>query len=54
MSSKLKAQQQTDSAQGGEGTNSFHGKSYDAMLTDELDSGQSQEPNRIKSEEGTK
>ena len=52
--SDLKARQMTDSAQGGEGTNSLHNKSWDAMLTDEFDSGQSQEPAKEGSTEGTK
>ncbi len=30
----LKERQTTDSKQGGEGTNSFDGKGYDAMLKD--------------------
>ena len=29
--SDIKTRQSTDSKQGGEGTNSFHNKSYDAM-----------------------
>lgn len=32
--SDLKTRQQTDSKQGGEGTNSLHNKGYDAMLKD--------------------
>ena len=32
MPTKVPANQNPDSRQGGEGTNSFHGKSYDALL----------------------
>lgn len=51
--SDIKTRQQTDSAQGGEGTNSFNGKSYDFLSTN-FDSGQSQEPAKEGSTEGTK
>ena len=52
--SNIKERQLTDSKQGGEGTNSFHNKSYDFLSTSEFKTGQSQEPNRIGSKEGTK
>ena len=49
----MKSRQWTDSKQGGEGTNSFNGKSYDFLSTN-FASGQSQEPAKEGSKEGTK
>ena len=51
--SDMKSRQQTDSKQGGEGTTSFNGKSYE-FLSATFDSGQSQEPAKEGSKEGTK
>lgn len=55
----LKERQQTDSKQGGEGTTSFHGKSYDPMLKSinegrGVDAERSKDKNLPPIDEGTK